>query len=147
MLLYKLKLKTSSYILVTEKRSDPTTSLSFLAHLSRRLTVWAYSIQIVRCPSMLFIIFSSETAGPTEIRFYVKHLCLAGTKVYKIGVGHMSKVAARYILYGNYPLKIFFSRTVSQMTLKLGRQQKGTRTLHKLYKWWPWIDDLFSGKV
>ena len=40
-----------------------------------------------------------------------------------IGPGHMTKVAAMPI-YGKNPLKIFFS---SQMTLKLGRQQKGLK--------------------
>ena len=45
-----------------------------------------------------------------------------GTKVYIIG--HMTKMASMPI-YGKYPLKIFYSRTVSQMTLKLGRKQKG----------------------
>ena len=29
------------------------------------------------------------------------------------------------VIYGKNTLKIFFSRTVSQMTLKLGRKQKG----------------------
>ena len=30
-------------------------------------------------------------------------------------------------IYGKNPLKIFFSRTVSQMTVKLGRKQKGLK--------------------
>ena len=37
--------------------------------------------------------------------------------------GHMTKMAAMPI-YGKNPLEIF-SRTISQMTLKLGRKQKG----------------------
>ena len=52
------------------------------------------------------------------------NLCLAGTKVYIIGHGHMTKMAAMSI-YGKNPLQIFFFRTISQMTLKLGTQQKG----------------------
>ena len=44
--------------------------------------------------------------------------------MYIIGPGHLTKMATMPI-YGKNPLKIFFSRTVSQMTLKLGRQQKG----------------------
>ena len=83
------------------------------AHLSWRLTRWAYSISmvgcpsyvvrhvsyVVHCPSTLLNIFSSETPGPFEVRFYVEHLCLMGTKVYIIGPGHMTKVAAMSI-YG-----------------------------------------------
>ena len=44
--------------------------------------------------------------------------------MYIIGPGHMMKMASIHI-YGKNCLKIFFSRTVSQMTLKLGRKQKG----------------------
>ena len=47
-----------------------------------------------------------------------------GTKVYIIGPGHMIKMAAMPI-YGKISFKIFFSRTLSKMTLKLGTQQKG----------------------
>ena len=54
----------------------------------------------------------------------MEHLCLAGTKAYIIGPGHMTKMATMPI-YGKKALKIFFSRTISQMTLKLGTQQKG----------------------
>ena len=45
-------------------------------------------------------------------------------KVYIIGPGHMTKMAALHMRCKN-PLKIFFSRNVSQMTLKPGTQQKG----------------------
>ena len=47
-----------------------------------------------------------------------------GTKVYIIGPGNMTKVTGMPI-YGKNHLKIFFSRTVSQMTLKHGKEQKG----------------------
>ena len=44
-------------------------------------------------------IFSSEIKGPFRARFYIEHLCLMGTKVYIIGPGHMTKMAAMPI-YG-----------------------------------------------
>ena len=44
-------------------------------------------------------------------------------KVYTIVPGHVTKMATLPV-YGKNPLKIF-SRTVSQMTLKLGKKQKG----------------------
>ena len=49
-----------------------------------------------------------------------------GTKVNVIGPGHMTKMASMPI-YGKNPLKIFSSRTTSQMTLKLGRKDKGLK--------------------
>ena len=45
-------------------------------------------------------------------QFCMEHLCLAGTKVYIIGPGHMTKKATM-LIYGKNPLKIFFSRTMS----------------------------------
>ena len=63
----------------------------------------------------------SEITGPIKVRFYIEHLCLTGTKVFIIGPGHMTKLAAMPI----YILKIiknFFSRTISEMALKLNRQ-------------------------
>ena len=62
-------------------------------------------------PSTLSNIFSTEITGPIEIRFYVEPLCLAGTKVYIIGPGHMTKMATMPI-YGKNLLQIF-SRTMS----------------------------------
>ena len=50
-------------------------------------------------------------------------LYLAGTKVYITGYGHMTKMAIMPI-NGKNPFKIFFSKTISQMTLKLDIQQK-----------------------
>ena len=65
----------------------------------------------------------SETTGSIRVRFYVEHLYLMGTKVYIISPGHMTKMAAMP-MYDKKSLKIF-SRAISQMTLKLNRQQKG----------------------
>ena len=65
----------------------------------------------------------SEITGPIRVRFHIEHMCLMGTKVYVIGPGHMTEMAGMSI-YGKNPLKIFFSRTVSQMILKLGKYQK-----------------------
>ena len=50
---------------------------------------------------------------------------------YRTGPSHTGKMAAMPI-YMEKPFKIFFSRTVSPMTLKLGRQQKGLE-LYKSY--------------
>ena len=44
-------------------------------------------------------IFSSETKGPIQVRFYIEHLCVTGTKVYISGPGHMTKMAVMPI-YG-----------------------------------------------
>ena len=51
----------------------------------------------------------------------MEHLCLAGTKFYIIGLGHMIKPCP-YLVKN---LKIFFPGTISQMTLTIGTQQKG----------------------
>ena len=52
----------------------------------------------------------------------MEHLCLVGTKVYTTGPGHLTKKVTMPIYDKK---KIFFSRTISQMTLKHGMQQKG----------------------
>ena len=70
-------------------------------------------------------IFSLETTEPIWVRFYLEQLCLTGTEVYIIGPGHMTKMAGMTI-YGKNPLKIFFSRMVSQITLELEKNAKGT---------------------
>ena len=54
---------------------------------------------IHRPPSVVHPQFFSETPGPTEVRFYVDHLYLLGTKLYIIGSGHMTKMATMPI-YG-----------------------------------------------
>ena len=47
-----------------------------------------------------------------------------GTEVYIFGPGHITRMDAMP-MYRKNPLKIFLSITISQMTLKLGTQQKG----------------------
>ena len=64
-------------------------SLEQKAH-KKRLIVYHWSV--VRRPSTFLNI--SETITPIEGRFYVEHLCLAGTKVYITGSDHMTKMAA-----------------------------------------------------
>ena len=51
-----------------------------------------------------------KTPGPSEVRFYMEHLYLAGTKDYIISPGHMTKIAAMPI-YDKNLLKIFFSKS------------------------------------
>ena len=64
-------------------------------------------------------IFSSETTGPIEAKFYVEPHWDGERKFCSNGTGHMTKMAAMPI-YGKKPLKIFFSGTKRPMTLKLG---------------------------
>ena len=90
-------------------------------------------------------IFSSETKGPIQVRFYTKHLCLTGIKVYIIGPGYITKMAVMPIYPKNHK-KIFFSRTVSQMTMKLDRQQKRLEPYKNHINDDPWVN-LFYGKV
>ena len=63
-------------------------------------------------------IFSSETAWPIKVKFYVEPPWEGGTKVYINGPGHMTKMAAMPI-YGKNPSKIF-SRTDVPIFMKLG---------------------------
>ena len=64
-------------------------------------------------------IFSSETAWPIKVKFYVEPPWEGGTKVFINGPGHMTKMAATPI-YGKKPSKIFFSRTGGPIFMKLG---------------------------
>ena len=96
----------------------------------RKHSIIVYQCSVICCPLSSFVytfknIFSSETTGPIEVRFYMEHLCLTGTKVYIIGPGHMTKMAAMPIYGKTLKIKNFLSRTINQMTLKLGTQQKG----------------------
>ena len=100
----------------------------FLAHLSRRLTgeligyPWIRrpsASSVVRRPFTFSNIFSSETAWPIKVKFYVEPPWEGGTKVYINGPGHMTKMAATPI-YGKNPSKIFFSRTGGPIFTKLG---------------------------
>ena len=52
-----------------------------------------------RCPSTISNVFSSETAWPIKAKLYVEPLWEGGMKVYIIGQGHMTKMAAMPI-YG-----------------------------------------------
>ena len=74
---------------------------------------------VVRRPSTISNIFSSETTWPIKAKFYVEPPWEGGTKVYINGPGHMTKMAATPI-YGKNPSKIFFSRTSGPIFTKLG---------------------------
>ena len=91
-----------------------------ILHLSQgELIVYASSRRpSVRRPQCSNI-FSSETAGPIEAKFYVEPPWVGGTKVYINGPGHMTKMAATPI-YGKNPSKIFYSRTGGPIFTKLG---------------------------
>ena len=97
----------------------------FLSQLSRRLRLSLELLvyQLLRRPSVCMStfsnIFSSETTGLIELKFYMKTPYNGGTKVCSNVPGHMTKMAATPI-YGKNPLKIFFSRTRWPMTLGLG---------------------------
>ena len=79
--------------------------VSFLAHLSRRLTGELIGYQWIRRPSVrrrpftFSNIFSSETAWPIKAKFYDEPPWEGGTKVCINGPGHMTKMAAMPI-YG-----------------------------------------------
>ena len=103
-------------------------NIAFLAHLSPRLTSeligypWIRhqsSSSVVRRLFTFSNIFSSETAWPIKAKFYVEPPWEGGTKVCINGPGHMTKMAAMPI-YGKNPSKIFFSRTGSLISTKLG---------------------------
>ena len=105
--------------------------ISFLAHLSRRLTGELIGYPWIRRPWLsvrrLFTfsnIFSSETAWPIKAKFYVEPPWEGGTKVCINGPGHMTKMAAMSI-YGKNPSKIFFSRTGWPISTKLGMKHRG----------------------
>ena len=80
--------------------------ITFLAHLSRRLTGELIGYPWIRRPSVrrpsvvvvrLFTfsnIFSYETTWPIKAKFYVEPPWEGGTKVYINGLGHMTKMAA-----------------------------------------------------
>ena len=53
----------------------------------------------VCCMSTFSNIFSSETTGPIETKFYTEPPCNGGTKVCSNGQGHINKLAAMPI-YG-----------------------------------------------
>ena len=65
-----------------------------------------------------------ETAWPIKAKLYMDHPWEGGKKVYIIGHGHMTKMAAMAINKKKKPLQIFFSRTRRPMILKLGVKHK-----------------------
>ena len=79
---------------------------------------------MVRRPSTISNIFSSETAWPIKAKFYVEPPWEGGTKVYINGPGHLTKMAATPI-YGKNPSKIFFSRTWGDLDLFYGKVKFG----------------------
>ena len=103
-----------------------------------------YNIYINVDPGLILICFQTSTQKPLDW-FFIEHLCPARTKVYIIDPSHMTKMVTMPI-YGKHPLKIF-SWNISQMTLKLGTQQKRTWALQKLYDWLQIDLDLFYNKV
>ena len=115
----KVKLHLAKTVVVYEKK----VSLIWTLWMSKvKVIQWPWpKVTRIECPSKISNI--SET-GPIWVRFYIEHLCLTRTEVYVVGPGHMTKMAVMPI-YGKNPLKIFFSRTISQMILKPGRKQKG----------------------
>ena len=69
---------------------------SFLAHLSRRLTRWAYRIglepaSVCLCVRPLTIsnMNISKTRGPIAIKFYLKHYCGGGKPALGFGPGRI----------------------------------------------------------
>ena len=100
--------------------------LPFLAYLSLYAHWWAYSITMVRRPSIspLSVVrphssqIFSKTAVPIKAKFHMELQWDGETKVCSRGLGHMTKMAATPI-YGKDLSKIF-SRTKGPMTLWLG---------------------------
>ena len=94
---------------------------TFLAHLNRRLTRWAYSIVVEPscvCPSVhIFrhLLLWNRLADESQI---LCGACVGGTKVCSRDLDHMTKMAATPI-YGKNHSKIF-SRTDGSISTKLG---------------------------
>ena len=70
-------------------------------------------------PSIYLNIVFSQTIGQIELKFHVKTPYNKLAKIYTKYFGHITKMAATPI-YGKNPLKIFFSRTIRPVTLRLG---------------------------
>ena len=79
-----------------------------LAHLSKRLIgeligyPWSgvrRPLSVVVRPSTISNVFCSETASPIKAKLYVEPPWEGGTKVYRNGPGHLTKIAAMPI-YG-----------------------------------------------
>ena len=86
-----------------KKRPEHRPCGSLLAHLSQRLIgelIVYLSSDARRCRRTPFSnVFSSETAWPIKVKFYVEPAWKVGTKVYINGPGNMAKMVAMPI-YG-----------------------------------------------
>ena len=109
------------HILSHPKCLFKTSHPAFLAHLSRRLTRWAYRMapSVRRPSSTISKIFFSETTWPILLKFYVDPSWVVALKVWSRNMGHVTKMAATPI-YGKKYSKIFFSRTGRSIFMKLG---------------------------
>ena len=67
---------------------------------------------------------SSQKSLDRLVRFYMKHLCFPGTKVYVIHPGHMTKMATMP-MYGKNPLNILLQNHKSD-DLETWHTAKGT---------------------
>ena len=88
---------------------------------------------VVRRPSTILNVFSSETAWPTKAKFYVEPPWKGGTKIYINGPGHMTKMAAMPI-YGK-TLKHLLLQNQKSYDLETWQVALGTQALQCLYKW------------
>ena len=86
---------------------------------SRLAFDFAAKIAYIGVISIYWNIVFSETTRPIKLELHMKTPLVKGIAVCSDGPGHMTKMAAMPI-YGNTPLKIFFSRTLKPMTLGLG---------------------------
>ena len=111
---------------------DQITVIQFLAHLRRRLTGELIGYPWIRRPSVrrpasvvrpftFSNIFSSETAWPIKVKFYVEPPWEGGTKVYINGPGHMPKMAATP---SEKVKTVDFSETIEVCDLKVGRYRQ-----------------------
>ena len=87
---------------------------------------------VVRCPSEISNVFSSETAWPIKAKFYVEPPWEGGTKVYINGPGHMTKMAA-WPIYGK-TLKNLLLQNQKSYDLETWHIASGTLALQSLYK-------------
>ena len=112
--------------------------LIFLAHLSRRLTGELIGYPWIRRPSVVrpftfSNVFSTETARPINVKFYVEPPWEGGKKVYINGSGHMTKMAAMPI----YMVKTFKNLLLQNQKsndLETWHETSGTQALQSLHK-------------
>ena len=101
----KYPFSTVKVMLCQSESSITLTGFVFLAHLSQRLIGeligYPWSGVRRRRPSTISNVFSSETAWPVKVKFYVEPRWEVGMKVYINGPGHMTKMAAMLIYSKN----------------------------------------------